>query len=402
MNGKTLASYAFGVWLAVMAVLPPIPYTLSIRTEPMFWLAGVVLAGFFGFFLVYCNSMGGWLKALVIYLWLTAFLSTAPFASFNAVALFILAAYVYMALLKSDFNIITRFIEAVFWFELALVVMQLTGHDSLMDFGSKYTVVNDGSGSLIDIQAVAKEGSFFLGTVRQQMRLGSLFAVMAPFLIYRSRLYFIPLFILAYLSKSAGLSTALLAGAVTLTWLNMDRRYRGPLVGLSIAGLSVCLLLWDWGSFYAAFLAGDGRLQIWMVIVKTWLFNTAGPMGSPDFFGISQTGPFDVKSLFFGRGLDTFIYLFPIFKHDPNPFPQAHNCWLQLAWEGGLIGLSIFIGYFVNLVRRLARGYQHELLAGLACISVNAMAAFPTRMVQTGFLLVAFFAMCTAKTRGQL
>jgi O-antigen ligase len=92
--------------------------------------------------------------------------------------------------------------------------------------------------------------------------------------------------------------------------------------------------------------------------------------------------------------MDTFLPLFPVYKYDPNPFPQAHNDWLQLAWETGLVGFLIFSAYCTSLIARLYRHSASILIAGLVIIGVNMIFHFPWRMTQTVFLMVAFVAYC--------
>lgn len=384
--GISIVSHLAGFVLAAIALMPPLGYRISVVLDPFVWLYLVVLFGLIGAMLCFSKSVHVLLKTLLVYLWFSCFFSANIFASFNAFILFCMAGFAFVAFQKCDFNTIIRFIECVFWLQVSLVLMQKLGHDNLMNFGASYSFVNEGS--LISVSTSTPTHEGFLGTVRQQMRLGSLFAIMAPFLVYKSRYYLIPLGIIAYLSQSAGFALALVGGFVVYAIM---KRMRWALLLVVPATLLICLK-WDFGSFESAWI--DGRFRIWMVIVKTWIFNTSGPMGQPDFLGISQTGPFDLKSVLFGRGLDTFLPLFPIFKHDPNPFPQAHNCWLQLLWECGISGFVLFAAYYFGLFKRLYSAGECVLAAGLASMGINALSAFPTRMTQTVLLIVAFIAYC--------
>lgn len=180
-------------------------------------------------------------------------------------------------------------------------------------------------------------------------------------------------------------------------WILLHKRWTSfkELLIVLLMGLlvGVGLIAADFGSFQSAWI--DGRFKIWLLIAKTWMFDTSGALAaSPDLLGFKQRGPFSLNTFLTGHGLDSFLYLFPVMKHDANPFAQAHNCWLQLLWETGLLGVGLFLNYFLRLVRDLYYARQYLLLSGLACISVNALSAFPTRMIQTGLLMVAFFALC--------
>lgn len=393
--GGVKKSYIFGLFLSILAITPPLYYSAKLTLDPLVWLQIVLVSSFIGFLILFHTKIDVILKAFILYVWVSCFYSDSPAISFTAFCFFIIGCLSYLIMLRCNQDIIIRFIEAVFWFEIVLVCMHYFGHDVLMNFGVKYNFINNGSALSID--TVRGNGEFFLGTVRQQMRLGSLMAVMAPFLVYKNKWYIVPVSIAAYFSMSAGFALSVIAGCFTYFFITSNRKMLISAICL-LAGVVYFII--DFGSFESAWI--DGRFRIWLIIIKTWLFNTAGPIGPPDVFGITQHGPFNLNSFLTGHGLDSFRYLFPVYKHDPNPFAEAHNCWLQLVWECGIIGFGIFAGYFVNLLRRLYLDKEYILLSGLVCIGVNAMSAFPTRMIQTMFMIVAFFALCESKVASTL
>jgi O-antigen ligase len=88
------------------------------------------------------------------------------------------------------------------------------------------------------------------------------------------------------------------------------------------------------------------------------------------------------------------MYLFPVYKHDSNPFAQAHNFYLQQLFECGLIGLGVVVWWVLSLAIRLYRAREYALVAGMVMISTNMMFCFPERMTQTAPLLIAYLALC--------
>lgn len=241
------------------------------------------------------------------------------------------------------------------------------------------------------------KGYAFFGTVFQQMRLGSLFAILSPFLLVRSKWYIIPLLIAAAVISVSGFALALLGCIAIYAFLTFPKyRLRGCIV---LAVVTTLYVIHDWNESFRVSII-EGRLPIWLVIIKSWMLDTMNhPLGQPDIFGISQTGPFDLKRFLFGHGLDTFLPLFPLYKHDPNPFPQAHNSWLQLGWETGLIGLTLFTAYCISLLYRLYKRGLYLEFSSLWILGVNMFFHFPDRMTQTIWWMVAYLAYCEQRIR---
>ena len=63
-----------------------------------------------------------------------------------------------------------------------------------------------------------------------------------------------------------------------------------------------------------------------------------------------------------GHGINTFMQIFEAYRTDRGNPAYAHNSYLQLAAETGLLGLVSFLWIFVNLFRSfLARLANHEM-----------------------------------------
>lgn len=363
---KRLLSYVLGLAVGLLAVAPPLDYSIPVVVNSFWWLYAVVVAGFLGAYLLF-TKLPNALKVLVAYLFVGSFWSMAPYVSFNAFILVVAVSYCYLGFLQSDYKIVIDMVAAAFFVQIVFGVMQLLGHDRLMNFD--------------------RGDAVFFGTVHQYMRFASLLAIMTPLLVYRNKLFLAPILVMAVISQSSGFGLAVVAGITTWALMRM-RGNRGVvvLVGLSLAAL---YCVWDHGSITIAFTCG--RIPVWGDIVRTWVMDTSAK------FVLPLHGPIDWKSIIIGRGLDTFMPLFPVFKHDPNPFGQAHNCHLQLLWETGIVGYGILAAYFIGLVKRVWS--RPILVSGLACMAVNMFLSFPTRLTQCMLMMIAFLALCEQVAR---
>lgn len=260
--------------------------------------------------------------------------------------------------------------------ELCIAFLRLLGKETLMNFGRPEPV--------------------FFGTIFQHMRFASLLCILSPFVLLKSKWYIVPISVAVVLTASNGFALAIGAGVLVYVLLAAPR-YKWLILGLvGTVVLTGCYIGRD--SWAVAF--REGRIPVWLVIIKSWIFDTRiNPYGTPDMFGISQSGPFDLKCFLFGHGLDTFYNLFPAYKADPSPFPQAHCSYLQTLWEFGLVGFSILMAFFAGLIKKLLDEKETILISGLVIIGVNALTAFPERMTQTFGLMVVFFALCSKKSK---
>ncbi len=371
---KKILSYVAAGCLGLLAVAPNIDYSIPVIVNSFNWLYMVVASALVGTFLL-SFKMPRIFKILIVYLWFGCFISMAPYLSFNAYVLVVATACFFLIFKICDFEIILKMVQAVFWVQFFFGCMQLFGIDTLMNF--------DNPGKPV-----------FFGTIMQYMRFSSHIAMLAPLLIYKNKWYIIPLLILAAVSQSSSFALALMGGIAVYLMLRYRKYTPYILIVGGVMGIAYCI--YDWGSVQASLTFG--RVSVWGDIIKTWAFDTsecAIPVAKNYIIC-----PIDLKSILFGRGLDTFLGLFPIFKQDPNPFPQAHNAYLQWLWEIGLIGAGLITNYIVNLFRRLYQHKEYILLAGATCISINMMFAFPDRMTQNVLLIICFLALCEVKIEG--
>ncbi len=369
---KTILSYILAFATTCLILAPGIGFNVPIIINSFHWLYMIVTACFLGMLSLH-YKISLWLKVLIVYLFATCFVSEFPSVSFTAYVLIVVALWAYIGFKNADFNVIIKFLESVFWVQFILTMFQSMGMDNLINFDKTIPV--------------------FLGTVMNYMRYASLLAIMAPFLLLKNKWYIIPIFILCVLSQSTGFALSLVVGVASYLFLVSDKKFRHMIVLSSFCFLAL-YANYDWASIRGAVIPSNGgRLVSWWAVLQTWVIDTSGmPHPSPDL-----VGPFQWKWLLFGHGLDTFRPLFPVYKHDPNPFPIAHNSFLQWAWETGSVGFVLLGGYFISLGKRLLKYREHMLFAGLLMVFVQLFFAFPDRQTQTMLLLVAYFALCDRK-----
>lgn len=350
-------------------------YFIPVFVNSFAWLYIVIAAGLVAFFMATLDELHVALKALLVYTFIVGcFFSQVPYFSFTAFVLLVLTVAIFLGFKRCDFGPVFKMAEAVFWLEVVIAVLRLCGRETLMNFGRPEPI--------------------FFGTIFQHMRFGSLLCILVPFLIVKDWRYVFPIAAAVVLTTSSGFAVSVLAGAAVWAFLAMRGR-RGLMVWIFLGILAA-------GALYGATLGRDsfavawreGRLPIWGLCLKTWILDTRGPMVADAQGFMVQTGPIDWKCAFFGHGLDTFYNIFPAYKHDPAPFPQAHNDWIQLAWELGAMGFALFSAYCIDLVWRLYRSGKFLAVAGLAVIGTNMVFHFPSRMTQTALLMVAFAAYC--------
>lgn len=388
---RKFISNLVGMLLGALAILPPfcddirlfnIKYAqhsswgieIPVVVNSFAWVYAVIFIGLLISYFWFCD-INLTVKLFSSYVYLTCFFSAAPYISFNAMLLLVPAFYMYLLVKKLvDKDIIINWIVALFWFEVAIGILQFFGRDVLMNFN--------------------RPQSIFLGTIMQHMRYGSLFAILTPFLLLKSRWYIIPLIVCAFLTYSSSFALALFAGIFVYICLTKIK-YK-VLVLSAIIILSVGHSFYNHGSFQTA--TSIGRIPVWKRIVWTG----AGAHFSASKISAIESPIDSTIHIFKGRGLNHFTYLYPVMVEDANPFAQCHNDWLQIWWELGLIGLLLCYVYCSGIIKRLYHRKDHIWIVGLVVIMVNMFFAFPVYMPpQTPLILLCFLALCEAQTRSK-
>lgn len=336
----------------LLAITPPLDFALDCRINSTFWLWATFASGFFAFLFLY-QKVSVWLKLFVIWCFASSFISKAPFMSFTMFWSLIVCAY-YYALCKQieDFTLVKKAIQAVFFFVTLLVIMQLAGFDTLLNFNQKSPVI--------------------LGTIGNRMIASSFFCILAPFLIF-TPLNWIVLGILAVVSWSSGAILSIGAGLAVYSW--QFRKLRLAIILFAI--LAPIIFAWKTGDIYTL-KSKAGRLPVYIDTLKLSLKHPQG-------YGIGAykilypvIGSKDIRAQQPGRVWNT-----------------THNDWLQILFEVGFPGFILFLGWLGNILLNVIKSRDYIKLAGLAIIAVNMGIHFPGRMIQSAFIILMFLGYCS-------
>jgi hypothetical protein len=177
-------------------------------------------------------------------------------------------------------------------------------------------------------------------------------------------LIIIPMFLAVYLSGSRG---AMFSGAFgLLTFLLARGRFSRlllPMIGLGLIGVFFAQIYVDRGvitppttnapgirAFELDATGKQSRLEIWQGAFKSSLLEPVfGPLRLTPNAGVG-----------------------PLRAHVFDALPHAHNLWIEMLIEGGLIQLTLAVGLFAVLLSRLIRGHNLLWLAVfMAIVFVN-------------------------------
>ena len=345
---KKLIPFIALVPLVLLALTPPFNFQLDCTFNSLLWLWAVLASGFLSFVFMY-QKVSVWLKLFVVWAFTSCFLSAAPYISFTMLFTVIACAYYYALCKKiTDWSMVRKAIQGIFFLITLLIIMQLFGKDTLLNFNMKTPVI--------------------LGTIGNRMILSSFVCVLAPFLIVNP-LNWIPIILVSFISYSSGAVLAILLGLGTYVW----KIYKnGKYMCLALIGLAIAFALFT-GDF-ATFASKAGRRQVWEETIELTLKR---PLG---------------------YGIATYRVLFPHLCskeiRDQQPgreWARAHNDFLQIPFEVGIPGLILLIGWIVSIVRKVRNPLK---LAGLAILVGTMSCQFPTRMGQSVLIILAYLAYC--------
>jgi len=191
---------------------------------------------------------------------------------------------------------------------------------------------------------------------------------------------------LSFLKLKKGISYFLRLEAVLLLTLLIATIVRGAWVGLMV-GICFLGVLENKKILYAAIISSV-ILGIALPHVMEFPGNILERLKS--IFTFSDISSLDRKVIWqatlrmiqdkplFGHGLSTFMGIFAKYAQDYQHLkhgiiPYAHNCYLQLAAEAGIVGLLSFLGligtFFIHTImflRSIKNRFNHALLAGVS------------------------------------
>jgi hypothetical protein len=177
--------------------------------------------------------------------------------------------------------------------------------------------------------------------------------------------------------------SAMTAGAwAVAVGLMLAGRGRRWLIGVVMVFVAAALFLGigsETNKGIHKFTKDAGRFREWRLMLDDW----SSPLneGKDNSFAIT------------GLGVGSFQYVYPN-KHQ-STFRQAHNEYIQVLYELGLVGLLLMLGAIYWVVRmnfswrKLWRGemdqYRLALLSSFLCIAINAFGTFVWQIGPTIF-----------------
>jgi O-antigen ligase len=278
----------------------------------------------------------------------------------------IFVAY-YFALCKKiqDWALVKKSVQALFFFITLLIIMQLFGKDTLLNFNMKDPCV--------------------LGTIGNAMVLGTYVCVLAPFLIF-TPLNWVAIILVALISGSSGTMLAVMCGLGVIVW----KQYPFWRVLIPFCILIAILVGCATGDFSNRTIAA-GRFPVWKRSVELSAKNPKG-------YGIGVN-----KILFpiLSKDLESSKatvgdWTYENTKGTGLAWRRAHNLYIQLLFECGFLGLFLFGGWIVSIVRNVQNPVK---IAGLVIIGVVSLTAFPDRCIQMVLLLMMFLAYAEQKEK---
>jgi len=335
-----------------LALTPPTSIVLDCSVNSTLWLWATFFSGFLAFLFLY-QKVSVWLKLLVVWCFVSSFLSRAPFISFTAYWSIIVCAYYYALCRKiDDWSFVLKSLQALFLFLCLLVIMQGIGKDTLLNFKHATPAITS--------------------TIGNKMIASSFMCILAPFLIINP-LNWIALFIISFITASSGAVMALSMGLGTLLWVGV-KKLRWVIVAVILGALLVAALSGDIKTFFSK----AGRGPVW---AKTVELCVKRPLG---------------------YGIGTYHVLFPYMCgaeiRDQAPGQEwntSHNDFLQVLYETGFPGLVLLLGWIVSIVRNVKNPLK---LAGLAILVGTMLVHFPLRVCQCAFIMLMFVAFLERKS----
>ena len=186
------------------------------------------------------------------------------------------------------------------------------------------------------------------------------------------------------------LSQVALGGMVISLLFLLGTRGKKRLIVAIIVGLSLITILSTGINRYSngpmrEFVNDSGRFRMWGKIVQD--LNSPLHEGNPKKYAIT------------GFGLGSFGYMFMYRHSNPgNQYKQAHNDYLELLYNAGVIGFLLFIAVILHLfihtisIKRIWKGeankYRMCLLSAFICIAVCAGANFVWQLGPHGYYTV--------------
>lgn len=291
----------------------------------------------------------------------------------------------YASMRGFNFQLSTVAAEAVFWLVAGAIAVSRIRPDDWVHLRPVIAWVGIAN-ALIMIGTRLALGSVY-GMVPSPAMNSALVACCLPAMSYRDSRFSVPMFwvMLAAIfvaGQSTGIAAALAVFAVILMGEFKGKKLPRKVVLLSWAACFGFLALMAWvlmpkGDFsISELLSSRGRTETWRLMLEQ--------IGSG----------FDTRQVL-GSGLGTFEWLHPIYQAQHTTpsqyFLWAHNEFLQVLYENGVLGLGALLVLVVRVVHGAWK--SPELLATAAAYGIAMMTQPPLRVAPFQILGVVLLAM---------
>lgn len=329
-----------------LSLIPPINFI--IKNPPLeYWLWFVLIAGFFGVFIIFLKT-DPLVKWIAVISFINCFFSVIPYLSFTAYINIIACCYFYVLCTKlMNWDLVFKALQSVLILNVFLIFMQYINHDPLLNFGVFHME--------------------HYGILGQHMQMSSFIIIISALLLMVSKWYIVIPIILSFVCHS---SWAFLCTGVGMVIYMAS--FNKKLAAVSLAIIFCVSLGWmiHAGKIHENLSKQSGRVTVWKRSLE-----------------LTNQRPW------FGWGAGTFKDIFPpISRLTCIPYRTAHNFLVQFAFEFGypLTGCLLFaLGW---LMVTLIQARQWIMASGLSMMFLDSLVHFPDRMIQTVPLCILFFA----------
>lgn len=357
---KKIIPYLVFPFLIFLTLIPPIDFFVS-RPENDAWYMIVLIMAYSAFYLLFIKT-NWFVKVIAIWSLAQCFVCASPLTAFTSYFSIIICCYLYVLCTRiEDWSVIFKAFQALLFLNVLVIIMQMVGKDSLLNFGLGSNI----SG---------------YGIIGQHMQMGSFSIVLSAILLPFSVANLIFPFIIAFFCNS---SWTLLTAVIGLYLLINSQSKKSARFFLVVGIVLAMVYAFKTGKIDSNIGPDNGRWMVWVDSLK-W----------------ANHHPW------VGYGAGSYKLLFPSFdlhSYAFIPYKNAHNWIIQMIFEMGYPFTIFMVALVGNLVYRLWKAKKTICFIGLVMILVDMEVHFPDRMLQTVGILICFLAYCqNSLTKGKI
>lgn len=355
---KKIIPYLVFPFLIFLALIPPMDFFVS-RPENDAWYLIVLIMAYAGVYILFIKTQW-FVKVIALWSLALCFVCASPLTALTSYFSVITCCYLYILCTRiEDWSVIFKAFQALLFLNALVVIMQMLGKDSLLNFGVGHDLVE-------------------YGIVGQHMQMGSVSIVLSAVLLPYSLWNLIFPFVIAFFCNS---SWTLLTAAIGVYMLiNFKSKTWARIFLIISVGVSL-IYMFKTGKIHANIGPENGRWTIWMQSLKWANYHP-----------------------WVGYGAGSYKLLFPSFyvtSHHDIPYKTAHNWLVQVIFEMGYPFALFLLALMGRLAYRLWQAREILCLIGLTMIFLDMEVHFPERMLQTVGIIICFLAYCETRLRKQ-